>query len=78
MGYFSSLHFEALTLGVQPHLEKLAAAGDARKSEFKNALQELKRDAGFQSLTKGGGKNYAAALKKRVEFVEQRVAACLK
>jgi len=78
MGYFSSLHFEALTLGIQPHLEKLATADVAQKAKFKAALLDLKRDAGFQSLTKGGGKNYAAALKKRIEFVEQRVAACLK
>jgi len=78
MGYFSALHFEALTIGIQPHLDKLAGADDCQKEKFKNALQELKRDAGFQTLTKGGGKNYAAALKKRIEFVEQRVAECLK
>lgn len=78
MGYFSSLHFEALTLGIQPHLDELAGAGDAQKEKFKGALQDLKRDAAFQLLTKGGGKNYAAALKKRIEFVEQRVAECLK
>jgi len=78
MGYFSSLHFEALTLGIQPHLDKLAAAGQSQKQKFKSALQELKRDAAFQALTKGGGKNYAAALRKRIEFVEQRVAECLK
>lgn len=78
MGYFSSLHFEALTIGIQPHLSKLATAKNVRKEKFRTALLDLKKDAGFQSLTKGGGKNYAAALKKRIEFVEQRVAACLK
>ncbi len=77
MGYFSSLHFEALTLGIQPHLKRLKVADTAKKDEFKNALQDLKRDAAFQALTKGGGKNYAAALRKRIEFVEHRVAACL-
>jgi hypothetical protein len=77
-GYFSALHFEALTLGIQPQLERLAAADASQKLKFKNALLKLKLDAKFQSLTKGGGKNYAAALKKRIEFVEQRVAACLK
>ena len=78
MGYFSSLHFEALTQGIQSHLEQLAVADDAQKEKFKIALQELKRDGGFQNLTKGGGKNYAAALRKRIEFVDQRVTACLK
>ncbi len=59
-------------------LAKLATADSAQKDKFKNALLDLKRDAGFQGLTKGGGKNYAAALRKRIEFVEQRVAACLR
>jgi hypothetical protein len=77
MGYFSALHFEALTVGIQKFLSRLAAADEAQKDEFKRTLMELKRDATFQKLTKGGGKNYAAALRQRIEFVEQRVAGCL-
>jgi len=77
-GYFSALRFEALTMGIQKHLGALASAADALKTKFKNAVLELKKDDEFQKLTKGGGKNYAAALKQRIEFVEQRVAACLK
>lgn len=77
MGYFSALHFEALTIGIQPHLGKLATADEPLKETFKNTLMKLKQDPAFQALTKGGGKNYAAALRKRIEFVEQRVAACL-
>lgn len=76
-GYFSALHFEALTIGIQKHLGALAA-GDANvKANFKASVLALKKDADFQKLTKGGGKNYAAALKQRIEFVEQRVGACL-
>lgn len=78
MGYFSALHFEALTLGIQRYLKRLAKANGEQKKRFKSALQDLKRNTQFQTLTKGGGKNYAAALKKRIEFVEQRVAECLK
>jgi hypothetical protein len=77
MGYFSALHFEALTIGIQRFLEKLAAADEALKDKFQNALMQLKRDPTFQKLTKGGGKNYAAALRHRIELVEQRVAGCL-
>jgi hypothetical protein len=76
-GYFSALHFEALTIGIQKYLKALAAADTSLRGKFKNAVLELKKDDGFQKLTKGGGKNYAAALKQRIEFVEQRVAACL-
>lgn len=78
MGYFSALHFEALTIGIQPHLDKLAAADGTQKKKFQETLRNLKGDSEFQSLTKGGGKNYTAALNKRIEFVEQRVATCLK
>ena len=76
-GYFSALHFEALTMGIQKHLAVLASADEALRVKFKTAVLELKKDDDFQKLTKGGGKNYAAALKQRIEFVEQRVAACL-
>jgi hypothetical protein len=77
MGYFSALHFEALTIGIQPHRDRLANASSEQLEKFKAALQDLKKDGTFQSLTKGGGKNYAAALKKRIDFVEQRVGECL-
>jgi uncharacterized protein YihD (DUF1040 family) len=78
MGYFSALHFEALTIGIQKHLGQIDKLSDeVAKGKFKSALIDLKKDSDFQSLTKGGGKNYAAALKKRIQFVEDRVGACL-
>jgi hypothetical protein len=76
-GYFSALVFEALTLGIQPHLEKLTKANGTRKTHFKNAISDLKANADFQRSTKGGGKNYAAALKNRIQFVEKAVSECL-
>jgi hypothetical protein len=76
-GYFSALHFEALTMGLQKNLGALATSDDKVKAKFKAAVLDLKKDDAFQKLTKGGGKNYAAALKQRIEFVEQRIAACL-
>lgn len=78
MGYFSALHFEALTIGIQKHLKAIDELPDeAAKEKFKATLLNLKRNPEFQSLTKGGGKNYAAALRKRIQFVEQRVGECL-
>jgi hypothetical protein len=76
-GYFSALHFEALTLGIQKNLGKLAEADATLKAKFKKEMLALKNDEAFQKATKGGGKNYAAAMKQRIEFVEQRVAACV-
>jgi len=77
MGYFSALHFEAFTLGLQPHLAALADADEALLQKFGEALRAIKVDADFKRLTTGGGKNYAAALKQRVEFVESKVGECL-
>lgn len=77
MSYFSALHFEALTIGIQKHLAELAKANEALKKGFRDALDALKRDSEFQRQTKGGGKNYAAAMRKRIELVEKRVARCL-
>jgi len=77
MGYFSALHFEAFTLGLQAHLDKLSAADVETKATFADALRSIKHDAEFKKLTTGGGKNYSAALKQRVVFVEQKVSECL-
>jgi hypothetical protein len=77
-GYFSALHFEALTMGVQASLDKLATSDAVTRSKFKKTILEVKKDPKFQSLTKGGGKNYAAALESRITFVSKRVAACLR
>jgi hypothetical protein len=77
MGYFSALHFEAFTLGLQTHLDKLTAADTETKAKFSDALRSIKQDAEFKKLTTGGGKNYSAALKQRVAFVHQKVSECL-
>jgi len=77
MGYFSALHFEAFTLGLQPHLRSLVAAEGELAEDFGEALRGIKTDADFRRLTTGGGKNYAAALRQRVEFVETKVEECL-
>lgn len=77
MGYFSALHFEAFTLGLQAHLDKLAAGDAETKAKFAEALRGIKQDAEFKKLTTGGGKNYSAALKARVAFVDQKVSECL-
>jgi len=77
MGYFSALHFEAFTLGIQPHLADVDPEDADRFGRFKSALLETKTDTEFRRLTTGGGKNYAAALKQRIEFVEKKVEECL-
>jgi hypothetical protein len=76
-GYFSALHYEAISIGIQPYLEQLHSLNATELNKIQKGFSELKRDSKFQSNTKGGGKNYAAALKKRIEFVEDWVKKCL-
>ena len=77
MGYFSALHFEAFTLGIQFHLETAANSSGEAFDKLAEALREIKVDPEFKKLTTGGGKNYAAALKQRIGFVESKVGECL-
>lgn len=76
-GYFSALLFEALTIGLQDHLDVIATATPKVVGQMKVALTELKREKTFQSATKGGGLNYAAALARRIDFVKKKVGSCL-
>lgn len=75
--YFSSLLFEAFTLGIQARLSEIAGAAGKKREELKEVLHGLKSDKEFEDLTKGGGRNYAAALKKRIDSVNAVVATCL-
>lgn len=77
MGYFSALHFEAFTLGLQKKLDAISLDDQATFDKLKDALVGAKTDAEFKKMTTGGGKNYSAALKQRIEFVEKKVEECL-
>ena len=76
-GYFSTLHFETFSLGIQPHLNELIGLDEDGKDKLKKVLIEIKTDDEFQDLTKGGGKNYSAHLERRINFVSGRVGECL-
>jgi hypothetical protein len=75
--YFSALHYEAITVEIQQYLDQLGDLNSAGLSKIKSAFLNLKQDPKFQSHTKGGGENYAAALRQRIEFVEKWVEKCL-
>lgn len=77
MGYFSALHFEAFSVGLQKKLAAISFDDAAMMGKIKEALVATKMDAEFKKMTTGGGKNYAAALKQRIEFVEKKVEECL-
>lgn len=77
MGYFSALHFEAFSVGLQKKLAAISLDDADTMGKIKEALVATKMDPEFKKMTTGGGKNYAAALKQRIEFVEKKVEECL-
>jgi hypothetical protein len=72
---FAVYHFEAFTLGLQPFLDDADLEDDVYRTLLKDILEGIKRDPEFISITSGGGRNSKGALDRRVEFVEQRLAA---
>jgi len=78
MGYFSALHFEAFSVGLQKKLAVISLDDAGMMGKLEEALVATKLDPEFKKMTTGGGKNYAAALKQRIEFVEEKVEECLR
>ncbi len=76
-GGFSVYHYEAITAGVQPVLDRLDASDDAQMTRVKDALTAIKLDESFIRITTGGGKNSPGPLRERIEFVRDRVAAVI-
>lgn len=74
---FGIYHFESLTLGIQPILDKLDPQNVAQMERLGLAIMALKKDAEFVTMTKGGGKNSSGLLKKRIAFASAKLAAVL-
>jgi hypothetical protein len=74
---FLSYHYEAFTLGLQPHLDKIDPHNEKIISKLREVLKSIKRDAEFKTITTGGGKNYARPLQERIAFVEMKVGEAL-
>jgi len=74
---FSVLHYEAFTLGLQPHLPHLNPDDATQMRKLEQAIHAIKRDEEFIRLTTGGGKNTKGSLERRVQFVSDRIGAVL-
>lgn len=68
---FSMAHFDMLTQGIQRHLPKLEKLSAQRLAQFGEAVISLKRDPVFRRDTTGGGKNYHAAYRKTIGYVDK-------
>ena len=74
---FSVLHYEAFTLGLQPHLDRLNPSDTEQMRKLQAEVTAIKNDGKFIKLTTGGGKNTKGSLVKRVQFVSDRIGAAL-
>jgi hypothetical protein len=74
---FSVLHYEAFTLGLQPHLGRLNPGDTEQMKKVQTEIIAIKSDDEFIKLTTGGGKNTKGSLDKRVQFVSVRIGAVL-
>lgn len=70
---FGAYHYEAITIGVQPVIDRLDLDDDAMIDRLKNALMAIKLDPDFIEMTTGGGKNSPGPLNDRIGFVERRM-----
>jgi hypothetical protein len=70
---FGIYHFEAITIGMQPVLDKLDAADASQMGDFSELLRAIKLDSEFIRITSGGGKNSPGPLRDRIKFVADRM-----
>lgn len=68
---FQSLHFEAVSLGLEKALNYLPPQLDEKR--LKETLNKIKENKDFRKLTTGGGKNYKKQLKERIDFVSNHI-----
>lgn len=70
---FGAYHFEAITIGIQPVIDRLDLNDDTTIERLKGSLMAIKLDPEFIGMTTGGGKNSPGPLNDRIGFVERRM-----
>lgn len=70
---FGIYHFESLTLGIQPLLDRLDPNDVAQMEKLCTVIMEIKKHPDFIAMTKGGGKNSIGLLNRRIEFVTNKM-----
>lgn len=71
---FSVYHYEAISVGLQPYLDKIDLSNANHITLVKEKLIEIKSDIAFISHTTGGGKNSPGPLNSRIGVVLGKLA----
>lgn len=74
---FGIYHFEAFTLGIQPHLDTIDISNQEAVNNIREFFRSIKLDSEFIKLTTGGGKNSPGPLNDRISFVENKMKSYL-
>jgi hypothetical protein len=72
-GGFSNHHFEAFSLGVAKVVEDIDLEDQTAAAAVEQVLDGIKKDPGFQELTKGGGRNSPGPYREKIDFVAERL-----
>lgn len=70
---FGVYHYEALTLGIQPFIEKIDTKNTVLLKALESKFNEIKTDPLFIDLVTGGGKNSPGRLSARISFVTDKL-----
>lgn len=74
---FGIYHFEAFTIGLQPHLERIDLENETQLKRLEEEFLAIKSSQDFIAITTGGGKNSPGPLEKRISFVKDRINGVL-
>ena len=70
---FSVYHFEAITEGIQDNLPRYDPNNSEQMRALGKNLEAIKLEPGFREITTGGGKNSRGPLRRRIEYVRERL-----
>ncbi|TGE21726.1 DUF262 domain-containing protein [Hymenobacter aquaticus] len=70
---FGVYQFEALSVGIQPYIDKIDLKSKKQLEDISQKIRQIKLDPTFVSLTTGGGKNSPGLLRKRIQFVVEEL-----
>ena len=66
---FSANNYEAITIGIQPFIDKINIHNQQMLKNFRDQIETLKSEPDYIELTAGGGKNSIGQLEKRIKYV---------
>jgi len=73
-GQFAVYHFEGLSLGIQPILDRLDPSDEPQMGRLGDLIFQIKTSPDLRAFT-GGGKNTALAYRQRVQHFNQKFLA---